>query len=322
MSDRFLERLNWILVALAVIAIQLSQYRGGLGPWWDWAEIFAVLAISIGADRCMPRTASTSGNPPAGVVATLLAALGLHLLIEAGFSVWAPSLGQTMELQTSLALRNLMISTAVFSRYPALLRLSSGLSLTLTCFAFVFEIAASLTLVVAIYAVVGLWWLIGNYWDRIQGKFPEGTERSVPKNAGLLATVVALLLGVCVFLLVDKEQAVTALSGFMPSSGGNQIDSAAANSGVGDGDDLVAGTEDAMSFGPTESEVFLESQMPSLYDVFNDTYDVPVKKKKSNERQRAVALAPDRLQHRHQKVARSEQSSREFSLVRKRSGDR
>ncbi|UUO04544.1 transglutaminase-like domain-containing protein [Blastopirellula sp. J2-11] len=320
MSDRFLVRLNWILVTLAVLALQLSLHRGGIGAWWSWGEILAVFAISLLATRPWRQAkVVTKGNPPSGVVVLMLTMVMAHIVVEIIFGFVAPPLGQTFELQTALALRNLMIAAAAFSQFPSLLRLSSGLSLTLTCFAFILEIHASITAVVAIYAMIGLWWLIGNYWDRIQGRFPEGTQRSVPKNAGALAIGVALLLGSGMFLLIGGEHATTALSGFMPSSGGNQIDSAAANSGVGDGDDLVNGTEDAMSFGPTESEVFLESQMPSLYDVFNDTYDAPVKRKKPGEHQRSVALAPDKLQHRHQKLARSEQSGRQFSLVRKQS---
>ncbi|EAQ78932.1 transglutaminase-like domain-containing protein [Blastopirellula marina] len=320
MSERFLERLNWILVALAVLALQLSLNRGGVGAWWSWGEILAVFATSLLAVRPWRQAeVVTKGNPPGSVIILLLTMAMAHVVVEVIFSYVAPQLGQTFELQTALALRNLMIAAAACSRFPSLLRLSSGLSLTLTCFAFILEIHASITAVVAIYAMIGLWWLIGNYWDRIQGRFPEGTESSVPKNAGVIATGAALLLGTGMLLLIGGEHATTALSGFMPSSGGNQFDSAAANSGIGDGDDLVDGTEDAMSFGPTESEVFLESQMPSLYDVFNDTYDAPVKRKQTSERQRSIALAPDKLQHRHQKVAHSEQSGRQFSLLRKQS---
>ncbi|TWT29638.1 transglutaminase domain-containing protein [Blastopirellula retiformator] len=319
MGNPFLIRLNAILVTLATVALQLSLHRGALGTWWDWLEVAVVLIVSLLAGRVIIANADPQQTQPtAGAVILLVGALLLHLVIEAALAGFAPALGKTMELQTSLALRNLMIAAAVLAYFPACLRLSLGLSFVLTCFAFIFEIHASITAVCAVYAMIGLWWLIGDYWDRIQGSLPSSAERTVPKTAGLAATGLALLFALTLFCLVDRDQAAIALSGFMPSSGGNQYDSEAAHSGVGDGNDLVAGTEDAMSFGPTESEVFLESQMPSLYDVFNDTYDVPVKSNKKKERQRAVALAPDRLQHRHQKVARSEQSGKEFSLVRKR----
>ncbi|PQO46710.1 hypothetical protein C5Y93_07705 [Blastopirellula marina] len=316
-------RLNGLLVTLAVVALQLSLHQGSVGPWWDWAEILGVLAIAWAARRWLkPAELQPAAQPPAAVVGVMLTLMMAHLAVELAFGAFAPWLGKTMELQTALALRNLMIAAAAFSYYPNLLRLSFGLSFVLACFAFIFEIHASITAVAAVYAMIGLWWLIGSYWERIQGSMPQTAERTIPKGAGGAAIGLALLLMLGLFCLVDHDRAAIALSGFMPSSGGNKIDSEAANSGVGDGNDLVAGTEDAMSFGPTESEVFLESQMPSLYDVFNDTYDAPVKKKKNGERQRSVPLAPDRLQHRHQKVARSEQSSREFSMMRKRSNEK
>lgn len=319
MFDSFLSRLNAILVVLAVIALQLSLYRGSLGPWWNWLEIGTVMAVAFIARRAIgTRRENPAKEPTAAVVVVLLALMFSHVGIEVALSFFAPALGKTIEFQTALALRNLMIAAAAFSYVPSLLRLSIGLSFALSCFAFIFEIHASITAVAAVYAIIGLWWLIGNYWERIQGAMPDSAERTVPKGAGIAATGLALMLALGLFCLVDRDRVAVALAGFMPSSGGSQIDSEAAHSGVGDGNDLVDGTEDAMSFGPTESEVFLESQMPSLYDVFNDTYDVPVKKKKNGERQRSVALSPDRLQHRHQKTARSEQSSKQFSLVRKR----
>ena len=70
-----------------------------------------------------------------------------------------------------------------------------------------------------------------------------------------------------------------------------------------------------MSFGPVESELFLDSEMPTLYDMFSDMYGDPPKPKK--ERQRSIGLVPDDVQESKQQIAKTERSGREFSAVRR-----
>lgn len=78
---------------------------------------------------------------------------------------------------------------------------------------------------------------------------------------------------------------------------------------------LVSAKDMALSFGPVESDLFLDSDMPTLYDVFNDLYGEPVKKRKQ---QRAVSLSSTDVLELEQRIAQSKQSGREFSAVRRR----
>ncbi|MEX1041266.1 MAG: transglutaminase-like domain-containing protein [Pirellulaceae bacterium] len=315
MRDRFAFRSNLLLASLAVLVLQLSLYQGSLGPWWDWLEIGLVVAIAWWL-RPRETNSETATAIPASVVLLALGVFFGHLVLEGFF--WAAHLpaGHTMEAQLALAMRNLMLLLAFQTAQPSLVRMSSLLSLVLVSFGFFCAIHWTLTTLMLIYALVGVWWLIGSYWDRLQGHFPAGVSREVPivpalSAIGIAAVTAALLVGV-----VGTDRAARALAGFMPSSGGNQISDDRATSGVGSGDNLVSGTEDAMSFGPIESEVFLESKLPSLFDVSNDMYNDPTEKQKTAKK--AISLAPSTMVHRHNRVANSKKQSQEFSTVRRK----
>ena len=76
------------------------------------------------------------------------------------------------------------------------------------------------------------------------------------------------------------SRAAVALAGLVPTSGGTDWSDPDARSGVGDGDNEVSASEHPESVGFTESEVYLETDRPSLYDSFNETYGEPFKPKK------------------------------------------
>ena len=126
---------------------------------------------------------------------------------------------------------------------------------------------------------------------------------------------VALLvaLGDLGFAVSVSRTTTMALPGFMPTSGGTRWYDPFATDGVGDGDASVAGTENAQSFGAVDSGVFLDSEFDSLYDVFNETYGKPIKRKKFN---RAVPLASQETRPDQQRRATAEKVGREFSLAR------
>ncbi|MCG8585725.1 MAG: transglutaminase-like domain-containing protein, partial [Pirellulales bacterium] len=72
----------------------------------------------------------------------------------------------------------------------------------------------------------------------------------------------------------------------------------------------------ATSVGAVDSDLLLESHMPSLFDVFSDTYGEPYKPTRKPER--SIALDINDLFQPKQRIARSESSGREFSTVRRR----
>ncbi|MEW4564657.1 transglutaminase-like domain-containing protein [Bremerella sp. JC770] len=312
MADTFTQRIHLALVLTAALGVQLAISHGELGIWWQWLEMGVV---GLSAWLCARYVKSADPLRDPRVMGLLVAVVAGHFVLEQVAFQVLPRSGQLMEGQMSLALRNLMIACLAFRAEKRIANLSILSSLALMAFSVFMSVYWSVTICGIVYAVLGVGWLVTSYWDRISDRFPEGVKSEIPRGAVGLALVLAILLAAAAIGIAGTNHATRALAGFMPSSGGSQVSDVRSQGGVGDGDDLVQGTKDAMSFGPTESEVFLESKMPSLFDVFDDTYDAPVIKKRTL--QKAVSLPPSTMEHRHSRVATSKSKGNDFSLLRK-----
>jgi hypothetical protein len=77
---------------------------------------------------------------------------------------------------------------------------------------------------------------------------------------------------------------------------------------------LVAAKDQAYSFGPVESDLFLDSQSPSLYDIATEVYGEPTPMKRQYSR--AIALDQDTKVGKDQSIEAKKQG-REFSAMRK-----
>jgi hypothetical protein len=214
-----------------------------------------------------------------------------------------------------VALHNFMLVLAAASIWPSLLRLSCVLSLFLTLAALMFLTSWPGYVVVTLYGIAGVWWLMGANWERLQGAFPARIHSAFPIGIGVSSAAIALAISAVAALVLGGATSTIALGGYFWGSGGatGRSDPFAAR-GVWDGDQLVAAKERAASFGAVESELFLDSDMPSLYDMFNDLYGEPQKKK--NSTQMAVALASNPTGAKEQRTAESNQAGREFSALR------
>jgi hypothetical protein len=115
---------------------------------------------------------------------------------------------------------------------------------------------------------------------------------------------------------VGPAQAASRLAGLVPSSGGTEDSNPDARSGVNDGDNEVAASSDPKSVGFTDSDVYLETDRPSLYDAFSDMYGEPVKPRKKQERM--MALANSDVREQAERPAENLQAGREFSAIRNR----
>ena len=311
-ANTFTHRIQIALVLTAALGMQLAISHGEMGFWWQWLEVAVVgLAAWLCAHYLKPEQPLRDPR----VMALLGAVVLGHFALEQVLYLTLPRSGQLFEGQVSLALRNLMIACLAFQSEKRMANLSTLASLALMAFSVFMSVYWSVTIFGIVYAVLGVGWLVTSYWDRISGKFPEGTKSEIPRGAVGLAFTLAVLLAAVAIGIAGTNHATRALAGFMPSSGGNKISDVRSQGGVRDGEDLVQGTKDAMSFGPTESEVFLESKMPSLFDAFDDTYDAPVIKKRTL--QKAVSLPPSELEHRHSRVATSKSKGNDFSLLRR-----
>ena len=93
----------------------------------------------------------------------------------------------------------------------------------------------------------------------------------------------------------------------VPTSGGTDWSDPEARSGVGDGDHEVAASEHPESVGFTESEVYLETDRPSLYDAFNESYGEPFKPKKTDK---MIALGQQDVGEQKERPAENLQAGR------------
>ncbi len=162
-----------------------------------------------------------------------------------------------------------------------------------------------------LYVVLAVGWLMGEYWRRIApGLAADRVDRRPPRRLAILALLIALL---PLFWWAAPRSVWSTLHGFMPTSGGDRWGDDAARGGVGNGDLLVGARESASTFGPVDTDVFLESTEPSLYDMFSDLYGKP-KPPKRNER--AVAINPEEFQENHRKLPSSSEAGQGFSTAR------
>ena len=210
------------------------------------------------------------------------------------------------------ALAGIVILLAVFSRQPRLQRLSCLVSTFLAIFASAVSGEVWLQAIVIAFAMLGVLWLMADYWQSLDDRLVAVHQKRLPRR-WLFALPLAVLV-ILAAVPVGRRQ-IAALEGFMPSSGGRDQSMELATSGVGDGDNLVAGLENVQSFAPIEDAPFMTSHEPSLYDLFDDLYNESMKVERQ---QRAVSLPPQtqRLQENH-RAASSQRAGREFSLVRK-----
>lgn len=297
---------------LAVVRIEAAWHPGSVV-----ARIVCELLAVVGLWLLVRNREAMRARASRYLTICVAAAVGFPIAWELG-KRWFGQSGSPHEITMLIILQLAATVIAAFSFLPRLggtsVLLSSFLllfSTTMTTNRFVFVIAG-------LYGVIGLWWLMGAYWDRIEGAFvASSVERRIPVRPSVIGITGLVLLPIGSIVGTTSTSTVV-LRGFMPTSGGNQWYDPFAQSGVGDGDALVAAKDQALSFGPVESDLFLDSDMPSLYDMLDDTYGEPLKPNK--KQQRAISLAPqnrDELET-EQRIAQTQRGGREFSSVRRR----
>ena len=167
--------------------------------------------------------------------------------------------------------------------------------------------------------LLGFSWLCASNWQRFDNA--PRAEQCRNRQRVRWGLLVVLLAGLGITLLAKQGQpAAYFLSGFMPSSGGEGLGDELARGGIGDGEALVAAEENASSFGALETDLFLESDMPSLYDAFSDVYGEPPPP--SKERSRTIALEMSDIEEVKEERAKNLKAGKEFSAARSASRPR
>jgi hypothetical protein len=192
------------------------------------------------------------------------------------------------------------------------------ISFLLSCFLMLFGVTTSdrvgMIYIVVPFGFMAAWWLLHQYWQSVaRGFVAKSTVPLVRLRLGIM-TLLVCLTGLLGLVAWSSGGVVGALDGFMPTSGGKGGSDPAARQGVGDGDMLVAAKDQAYSFGPVDSDLFLDSQSPSLYDIATEVYGEPTPLKRQYSR--AIALDQDTKVGKDQGIEAKKQG-REFSAMRK-----
>lgn len=223
-------------------------------------------------------------------------------------------LGSSYETQAMFSMRNLALALAASSAHGSTCSLAALVSLFVALLSFLMPCTALTILLLAAYSLSAVYWLIAAHWQTIAGQMIHESRRLIPHRAA--ATSLVIVSAVCIASAAAARgmKTHTALAGFFPTSGGVGTFDPFARRGVGDGDQLVKAEESAMSFGPIDTDLFLESKEASLFDMFQDMYDTPVVRNQKTER--SIGLPYQEMPKSPTRIATSEKAGREFETVR------
>lgn len=301
------------LCGMAVVSIEATtrvfETRSELSLFC--AVACGAVVAAAGVSECLHRRFPAWVSPLVTRRRDVAAAVGVAVIAEIGLQAWhhgAPLLDAVL----LVFLRDTVIALALLSYQPERRPAAALMATFLMVTASASSDDARIQGVVVVFAGVGACWLMHAYWESLRGHTTSLIGPRRPPRVWLAA--VPLAVAVVPLALPAIGLTTRALDGFMPASGGRRWSSAAARGGVGDGDMLVRGLDDIRSFGPIEDAPFMNAEEASLYDMFDDMYNEPVKR----QQQRAISLPPSVFRRPEDPtLATSNRAGREFSTVRR-----
>jgi hypothetical protein len=316
---------GWLTLSTALVVEQLAEVPADASPWWGvagaagwmtWALVLRRAAAHI--SPCWPsRWRAVAGFaigamgfvPPVAVTA-LTAALAAP--------TFAGGEGASPEGVLLAVLRGMLVAGVAVGTSAAQTAFAIGATVFMVTLATVVVDHPAAGVATAWYALAASWWLAarGRGADASRTGGALGGVRSIVARPARLAAslTVAATVALCAGA---HDTAGRAIAGWMPFSGGDSWAFPWARDGVGDGENLVAAREKPQATGPVDSDLFLTSHQPSLFDMFDDLYGEPPAQRIEG-RQRAIALDVP-LEERSrgdQHFADSEHAGRTFSTVR------
>ena len=260
-----------------------------------------------------PASSRSLTSPAAGFA--LVSLFAVPFIWEAAHIVFA---GRTAMVEVTLmaALRNLGLGLAAMAHWRVYARLSALVSLFLVTVASSVGGEGGIAVLAPVggFALAGTLLLILVYWEGLGLAVSAGSgTRRLPITAA--AWVLGIVAAIAALAAIGPSRAATALAGLVPTSGGTDWSDLEAWSGVGDGDNEVKASEHPESVGFAESEIYLETDRPSLYDSFNESYGEPLKPKKQ---EKMIALGLQDVSEQKERPAENLRSGREFSAVRRK----
>ena len=308
-----LHGLSVLVVLVAAAIFTLTEHHGHRHSWWFTAEL-AVQMLFVPAAVVWIRKFRPDMQSSAFILPALLLVVILSLICEP-FRRLMTGHGMSFEILVMHSQCNLMLGLAICGFRATYQRLAVMIGVFLTVFCCTISSGTALVLLTIVFAVLCLAWLTASWWESVHRRLlPENDRRISPLWTGALICTPVLILAAGG--AAGGPSVTTAINGFLPSSGGTGEYDPWCRGGVNNGDALVAGNNNIRSFAPIEDAPFVDSDKPSLYDVFNESFDDPVFRPK--QIQRSIALPGEQLKHIHQKMAEARKAGREFQLVRER----
>ena len=319
---KMVRRVTFLLLCLAAAAVEMAADH--TRPSWQamaWALGWMAAAAGLGilATRGI-RESQTLSKRAGPVLAILFIAPFLLEFLRPLFGLE----GYPLELQLLMALRNVGLGLAAFSAVPLCMRSACVVSLFLVLFSVTMSDHPLTLALLAAYTAAGSLWLVLVYWGGLRDVFAEPVygqsmaTRPVRTRFPLTGLTAALILVGGLVALVGAgapRQALWVLAEWLPTSGGTGSQDSRARGGVNDGDEEAAG-DNPDSTGNVNSDIFLDSPLPTLYDLSNDMFGEPFKPK---EQERAIALDinPEKTRETGKAPPDSQRPGRGFPTSRK-----
>jgi hypothetical protein len=303
-QDRLVVGLTWVLCALATAAAELALGEPGEPAAVALGRGAVLVVVALGVQRALRHRDRAWSWALVGLLGLFVLPFGVEgvRLVVAGHA-------RPLELVLLALLRNLGLGLAVLSLRAVFGRMAALVSLFLVLVGCSMAEGVVAAGILAAYAVGGCVWLMGVYWRGLHLAGSGAGRRRYP-----LAMVAGLLGLVAVVMVVGPTRAAMTLGALFPSSGGSWGDNPDARSGVNDGDQEVSASRNPQSIGFTDSDIYLDTDRPSLYDAFNDVYGEPVKPKR---RERMVAMSNPDIREQEERPAENLRAGRSFAALRR-----
>ncbi len=309
--------LTLLLVALSALSARFAISEPET-PWY--VPVFLIGSYTGGASflgAIDARTGWLRRSGPGGTVPAWPGILLGMLLIVApyaanGARILADTYCRPLEQVSIVALTNFAFFAAALSRIRGSLLAAGAVSFVLVVAALMLGEHPAIVPLTAAYGGLGVAWLATRYWRDATAATQPGRTVRFPRVPVL---GLGLLLAGVTAASTQMAQGVPDIWGeWVPASGGSRWANPAALLGVGDGDWVVSGPR-AKSTGATDSDHFLESDLPTLYDVLTETYGEP---RSPQELQRAIFVDSEQmLSPQGHKAPDSGAAGRRFSIYRK-----
>lgn len=297
---------------LAVARSESSERR------WIWVALFLAATIPPWLLSRWLRHRQETRRTVESFAAILVAAWGA-IPVPIAFVLRRVGMGEAVELTMISMLQNAGLMASALARDRAWLQASQLAAGFTALFALMAGGSLPLFALGGCFGLGLLWSLMAAYWERVRRpRAALAMDRCLPARSVVVAAtaMTAAMVAALAFVVGGGGNAAMSLRGFLPTSGGEGGGDEFARAGVGDGDALVEAQDDAKGVGPVESELFLESDMPTLYDMANDLYGHAAKPKEKSER--SIALESGKVKLTHERTAQNKDGGgREFSAVRR-----